>query len=98
MKEDCLQACLIQKEFEKNDITPNIKVKTNQFYTIKELIKNNNLGAFMFNQVVENDPSLVGIPLKNPINLEIIIASRKDSSSNALAKEFLNFIINCKKL
>ena len=98
MKEDCLQACLIQKEFEKNEITPNIKVKTNQFYTIKELIKNNNLGAFMFNQVVEKDPSLVGIPLKNPINLEIIIASRKDSTSNALAKEFLNFIIDCQKI
>lgn len=93
MKEDCLQSSLVQNEFKKNGMVPNIKIRTNQLYTIKELIKNNNLGAFMFNQVIENEPNIVGIPLENPIDLEIVIAHRKDSHLNNIAKEFLNFII-----
>lgn len=97
MKEDCLQSYLVQREFEKHGITPNIKIKTNQLYTIKELIKNNNLGAFIFNQVIEHDSSIVGIPLKEPIDLEIVIASRKDSHLNNVAKGFLKFIIECQK-
>ena len=94
MKEDCLQSSLVQKEFEKLGLTPNIKIRTNQLYTIKELIKNNNLGAFMFNQAIENDPSIVGIPLKNPVNLEIVIAYRADYHLNNINKKFLNFIID----
>lgn len=94
MKEDCLQSSIVQKTFEKNNIVPNIKIRTNQLYTIKELLKNNNLGAFMFNQTIENDPYIVGIPLKDLINLEIVIISRKDAHLSSIAKNFLNFIIN----
>ena len=68
-----------------------------QLYTIKELIRNNNLGAFLFNQVLDNDPSLVGIPLEEPIDLEIVIAYRIDSHLNNIAKEFMDFIIDCQK-
>jgi len=95
MKEDCLQPILVQKAFEKHNITPNIKIRTNQLYTIKELIRNNNLGAFLFNQVLDNDSSLVGIPLEEPIDLEIVIAYRVDSHLNNIAKEFMDFIIDC---
>ena len=48
----------------------------------------------MFNQVIENDPSIIGIPLKEPIDLEIVIAYRKDSHLNTISKNFLKFIIN----
>ena len=94
MKEDCLQSYLVQNEFKKNHLTPNIKIRTNQLFTIKELIKNNNLGAFMFNQAIENEPNIVGIPLDTPIDLEIVIAHRNDAHLNNIAKEFLNFITN----
>lgn len=97
MKEDSLQSSLVQNAFENHNITPNIKIRTNQLYTIKELIKNNNLGAFMFNQIIENEPSIVGIPLKDPIDLEIVIAHRKDAHLNNATKDFLNFIIECQK-
>ena len=97
MKEDSLQSSLVQNAFENHNITPNIKIRTNQLYTIKELIKNNNLGAFMFNQIIENEPSIVGIPLKDPIDLEIVIAHRKDAHLNNVTKDFLNFIIECQK-
>lgn len=94
MKEDCLQSSLVHGAFERYNKIPNIKIRTNQLYTIKELIKNNNLGAFMFNQVIESEPSLRGIQLTKPIDLEIVIAYRKDANLNKLCKKFLDFIVN----
>ena len=93
MKEDCLQSSLVQNEYEKYDMKPNIKIRTNQLYTIKELIRNNNLAAFLFNQVIEHEPSIQGIKLASPIDLEIVIAYRKDANLNNLSKEFLNYIM-----
>lgn len=96
MKEDCLQSSLVQQAFEDNGIHPNIKIRTNQLYTIKELVKNNNLAAFLFNQVIENEPSIRGIKLSKPIDLEIVIAYRKDANLNNLSKDFLHYITNNK--
>lgn len=97
MKEDCLQSSLVQNAYEENEIHPNIKIRTNQLYTIKELVKNNNLAAFLFNQVIENEPSIRGIKLDTPIDLEIVIAYRKDANLNNLSKDFLHYIMNFKQ-
>lgn len=78
---------------EKDLPNPNIKIRTNQLYTIKELIKNNNLGAFMFNQVIEHEQTITGIQLEKPIDLEIVIAYRKDAHLNNISKTFLNCIV-----
>lgn len=93
MKKDCLQSLLVSNAFEENGLIPNIKVRTNQLYTIKELIKNNNLGAFMFNQVIENEQSITGIQLEKPIDLEIVLAYRKDANLNNISKRFLKCIV-----
>ena len=93
MKKDCLQSLLVSNTFEENGLIPNIKVRTNQLYTIKELIKNNNLGAFMFNQVIENELSITGIQLEKPIDLEIVLAYRKDANLNNISKRFLKCIV-----
>lgn len=93
MKEDCLQSSLVQNAFEEKGITPNIKLRTNQLYTIRELLTRNNLSAFIFNQIVEHEPALAGIPLKEPIDLEIVIAWRKDVPLNDITKAFLNFML-----
>ena len=58
-----------------------------------KLIKNNNLGAFLFNQVIENETDIVGIKLLKPIDLEIVLAYRKDTNLNNISKSFLNCII-----
>ena len=93
MKKDCLQSSLVQNAFEEENLIPNIKIRTNQLYTIKELIKNNNLGAFMFNQVIEHEQTITGIQLEKPIDLEIVIAYRKDVHLNNISKTFLNCIV-----
>ena len=94
MKEDSLQSHLIQEEFKKNKVEPNIKIRTNQLYTIKELIIGNNLGAFLFTQVFQydNDDDLVLIPLKDPLEFDIILAWEKHSQLNDATKDFINFV------
>ena len=93
MKEDCLQSTLIQSEFEKNGLEPNIKIRTNQLYTIKELLLGNKLGAFLFTQVCKNNSEdIVAIPLKDSLDFEIILAWRKNSSLNETTKQFISFI------
>ena len=98
MKEDCLQSTLIQSEFEKNNLEPNIKIRTNQLYTIKELLLGNKLGAFLFTQVCRNNSeNIVAIPLKDSLDFEIILAWRKNSSLNETTKQFIDFIRNKQK-
>lgn len=93
MKSDCLQPTLVENAFAQQDLFPNVKIKTNQLYTIKELIKNNNLGAFLFNQVIENEKEITGIKLSTPIDLEIVLAYRKDVKLNNISIDFINCII-----
>jgi DNA-binding transcriptional LysR family regulator len=93
MKSDCLQPTLVENAFAQQNLIPNVKIKTNQLYTIKELIKNNNLGAFLFNQVIENEKEITGIKLSTPIDLEIVLAYRKDVKLNNISKDFIDCII-----
>ena len=95
MKEDSLQSTLIQNEFAKRNLTPNIKIRTNQLYTIKELLLGNNLGAFLFTQVFKDDSNqIAAIPLKDPLDFDIILAWGKDASLNEATKSFLRFVEN----
>ena len=99
MKEDSLQSTLIQSEFAKHSLTPNIKIRTNQLYTIKELLLGNNLGAFLFTQVFKDDSNqIAAIPLKDPLDFDIILAWGKDASLNEATKSFLRFVENKKKI
>ena len=48
----------------------------------------------MFDQVIENEQSIVGIELEKPIDLEIVITYRKDANLNAISKNFIKCIFN----
>lgn len=93
MKEDCLQSSLIQGEFEKVGLFPNVKIRTNQLYTIKELLSSNNLGAFLFTQVFKYDSEdIQAIPLEEPLDFEIILAWKKNTTLSELIQNFIDFI------
>lgn len=93
MKEDCLQSSLIQSEFEKKGLVPNIKIRTNQLYTIKELLSGNNLGAFLFTQVFKYDSdNIKTIPLAEPLNFEIVLAWKKDASLSDTIRNFIEYV------
>ena len=97
MKEDSLQSELVKSAFERAGIKPNIKIRTNQLYTIRELLTRNNLGAFTFNQILEKEDNLIGVPLKDPINLQIVLSWRKDSALNEITRQFIDFMIGFSK-
>ena len=97
MKEDSLQSTLIQSEFAKHNLTPNIKIRTNQLYTIRELLLTNNIGAFLFTQIFkDNSGSIASIPLKDPLDFDIILAWGKNTTLNETTKSFLRFVENKK--
>lgn len=93
MKDDCLQAAIIQKLFEEKGINPDIKIRTNQLYTIKELLLNNNLCAFMFSQVAEKDDDLISIKIKEDLSLRIVIAWKMNSPLKSVSSDFKAFLI-----
>lgn len=82
-------------------LNPNVQIQLSELGLVANrqalLDRDINLGAFMFNQVIEHEPSISGIQLKEPIDLEIVIAYRKDANLNNLSKAFLDFIVNFNK-
>jgi len=89
MKEDTLQSHVISQEFENRNINPNIKIRTNQLYTIKEIVTNNKYGAFFFDYLLKDDDNLITIPLNPPIKFDIILAWNKKINLDKLARELI---------
>ncbi len=96
LKEGSYQNIIVTKRFEQYDIKPNIILTSNQLYTIKQLLSYNEVGAFMFKEIVDNDPDLVGIPLDKPINVDIAIIYNKKVKENTHTytniQKFIEFV------
>jgi DNA-binding transcriptional LysR family regulator len=60
--------------------------------TIKALVAQNIGVGILMDLVVKNDPSLVAIPLAEPVIIEIGIAWRKGSCLSNAAHAFIKFI------
>ena len=91
MKEDTLQSHVVAAEFQKLNVEPNIKIRTNQLYTIKEMVSNNKYGAFFFEYLLKEDDNLVTIPFEPNIQFNIILAWNKKTTLDKLAIEFIRF-------
>lgn len=97
LKEDSLQYKLISNYFLKYNIVPNIRLLSDQIATIKELVSHSNIGAFLFNQVMKKGEDLVGIPLKENIKFDIVIAWKKNKTVTSNMDKFIKFIIKSYK-
>lgn len=96
LKEDSLQYEVVTNLFKEKNITPNIRLLSDQIATIKELLSYGKIGAFLFNQVIKDGDDIVGIPLKENIVFDIIFATKKNVKLNNPAKELLEFAIDYK--
>ncbi len=94
LKEDSLQYQVITSFFKQIGITPNIKLKTEQIATIKELLSYGKIGAFLFNQVIKENDDIVGIPLEEDFIFDIVIAYNKNKNFNKPTNDLFNFIIS----
>lgn len=97
-KEDTLQFQILNKLFKEYDIVPKIKLKTEQLSTIKEVLKYGEVGAFLFNQITDNSNDIIGIPIKENIKFDIVIATKKSTKLNDVALDLINDISNLNNL
>lgn len=92
MKADSFQNPKIKERFSAVDITPNILLYSSQMYTIKKFLEYGNCGAFVFQEIAENDPDLVSVPLKDPIKIQIGLIWKSHSLLYTETEEFIRFV------
>lgn len=91
MKSDSFQNAVINKRFQEFGINPKVLLYSNQLYTIKRFVQHNNIGAFLFEEIIVNDPDVVGIPFDPPIPITIGLIWKKDRYMYSSATDFINF-------
>ena len=100
LKEGSYQHIAVTKKFEKYNIKPNTILTSNQLYTIKQLLSYNEVGAFMFKEIVDKDKDLIGIELDDPINVDIAIVYSKKikdkTSTYESIQKFIEFVQSLK--
>lgn len=96
LKEDSLQYAIVTEAFKKYNITPNIRLLTDQIATIKELLSYGNIGAFLFNQIIKETDDIVGIPLEENIIFDVVIATKKNKTIQKPVQIFYDFILSNK--
>jgi DNA-binding transcriptional LysR family regulator len=94
MNDETLQAKLVKEEFKKRNIKPNIRVRSNQIYTIASLIEQSHMAAFAFDKIFENNNEIILKPFDKEFEFEIVVCYRKDAILNKLTKEFVDFIFD----
>ncbi|MDE6959784.1 MAG: LysR family transcriptional regulator [Lachnospiraceae bacterium] len=58
--------------------TPKVLWNTQQFNTHIQLIRNGIASGFLFREIVENEPDIVGIPLEEPVHIDVEIIWQKN--------------------
>ncbi len=91
MKEDSYQNVEIKKRFREAGILPDIILYSSQIYTIKQFVHYNNAAAFLFQDLVCNDPELVGIPCDPPIPIRIGLIWKRGKYTYNGTKNFIKF-------
>ena len=92
LKEDSLQYKIVIDYFKKYAINPNIRLLTDQIFTIKELLRFGDAGAFLFKQIAKESDDIVGIPIEEDTKLDIVIVTKKDVFLTEPVRNFYNFI------
>ena len=86
MKQDCLQAKIVFDEYKKHNINPNVRIRTNQLTTMRELIATGKYGGFLFHQLSKSDEEL------NPLELNIVVAWNRNAKMTPIINSFIDFI------
>ncbi|HHY53564.1 MAG TPA: LysR family transcriptional regulator [Clostridiales bacterium] len=92
MQEGSYQTELLQQLFLRLNIHPKIIMYSNQLYTIKHMLTRSQAGAFMFEHVLKMHPDLVGIPLKEPIDLNISLIWKKDRHLYSYTSQLIEIV------
>lgn len=70
---DSQQTIVLNECFSRLHIQPNVLLASSQLYTIKKIISYGQAGAFLFREITAQDPAMIGVPLEEPIDLDICL-------------------------
>lgn len=83
---------VLMERFAQLEIRPNILMYSSQLYTIKRMLFRGKAGAFLFRHVVAMEEDLVGIPLADPLEMEISLIWKKDRHIYSDTTKFISLV------
>lgn len=89
---------MIERLFERYNITPKYFLHTNQLLTIRRYLKSGLASTFQFPEAFANQPDIVTIPLEQPMPITFAVIKRKKSGNYRLLRSCFQFIIKNKDL
>lgn len=90
---DSVQNQLINTRFEAARIQPQVIIRSSQLFTILKFIDQGNCGCFLFSSMLNQLPSIVGIPVDPPIPVNIGLIWKKGKFISNRMQKFLDFTI-----
>jgi DNA-binding transcriptional LysR family regulator len=90
-KPDAYNHIALRKRFSAANIEPDVLLYSSQLWTIKEFLRSGKASTFMFEEIIKMDPELVGIPLVEPIMLDIGLIWRKNKHIYSDVTKFIRF-------
>lgn len=94
LKEDTFHRRAIIEACEKSGYYPEIAISSSQTETIRALVANGLGISFLLDSIAVRKKDLVGIPLENPIKINIALAWKKDKYLSVATQTFIDFIKN----
>jgi len=91
-KEDTYLRQIILQECAKNQITPKIAFSSSQIETIVSLVQEGAGITFLLESTVRKYADIIGLPLAEPIWVQMGLAWNKDRYLSKAARTFINFV------
>lgn len=93
MREGFFQSRLIRDMYNKIGMTPNIVLVSSQILVIRNFVKINAGGAFLIKELIDKeDDSIIGVPFKEKLKLNIGLIWRKNVELHKGAIEFVRYL------
>lgn len=94
MREGSFQNSAIRERFKEVDGVPKVILFANQLYTIHNFIASDIASSFLFKEVVDLHEDIAGIPMENPIEVNIGLIWKKNQQIFSDASRFIQFTKN----
>lgn len=93
LKEEFFHRRLVLDECARHGFTPRIVFSSNQIETVKAMVASNVGISFLMKMVVRNHANLVGVPLTEPLSINIGLVWKKGKYLSRAAQAFIDFIV-----
>lgn len=93
LKGGYLTTHLVDQNFDRINIKPNILLRTHQLYTVKNLVARNLASALLTREIVADNPDIVPISLAEPIKFSCGIITKRGKTTYADTKALIDFLI-----